>query len=93
MAICRQNTTFALSRRDINNTDDMNKRDEEYLLESIERIKDEVHENNIMLRQIIRVVNTHIARHHQENNDDFGRNVLANLISSGFDLNKIFRRK
>ena len=71
----------------------MNKRDEEYLFEIIEEIKDEVHENNIMLKQIIRFINTHIARHHQENNDDFGRNVLANLISGVLDINKFTNKR
>lgn len=53
----------------------------------------ETRENNVMLKQIIQVINTHLARHHQENEDDFGRNVLANLISSGFDINKLFKKK
>lgn len=30
-----------------------------------------------------KVINTHNARHHQENEDDFMRSVLANLISGG----------
>ena len=60
--------------------------DEEYLFDMIERIRDETHENNIMLRQIIKVINTYLSRHHQENDDDFMRNVLANLISGKIDL-------
>ena len=52
----------------------------------------ETHENNIMLRQIIKVINTWIKYHPQENANDFNMNVIANLISSGLDFNKIFKR-
>ena len=52
----------------------MNRREERQLLE-------EVHENNTILHQICDVVNVYLERHHQENEDDFGRNVLANLVS------------
>jgi hypothetical protein len=41
----------------------------------------EAHENNIMLREICQVINMYLSRHHQENEEDFGRNVLANLVS------------
>ena len=52
----------------------------------------ETHENNIMLRQIIKVINTWIKHHPQENANDFNMNVIANLISSKLDFNKIFKR-
>ena len=71
----------------------MNYDEEDYILDSIEQIKKETHENNVMFRQIIKVINTYIARHHQENEDDFNRNVLANLISSTIDINKLFKGK
>ena len=67
--------------------------EESYILDSIEQIKKETHENNVMLRQIVKVINTYIIRHHQENEDDFGRNVLANLISSTIDINKLFHKR
>ena len=67
--------------------------EEGYVLDSIEQIKKETHENNVMLKQIIKVINTYLARHHQENEDDFSRNVLANLISSTIDINKLFKRR
>lgn len=67
--------------------------EESYVLESIEQIKKETHENNVMLKQIIQVINTYLARHHQENEEDFGRNVLANLISSTIDINRLFKRR
>lgn len=53
------------------------------------RLLKETHENNIMLKQIIKVINTYISHHNQENNNDFDRNVLANLISNGLNLNKL----
>ena len=52
----------------------------------------ETHDNNIMLRQIIKIINTWIKYHLQENANDFNMNVIANLISSGFDFDKIFKR-
>ena len=67
--------------------------EESYVLESIEQIKKETHENNVMLKQIINVINAYLARHHQENEEDFGRNVLANLISSTIDINRLFKRR
>lgn len=66
--------------------------EETYLLNTITRIRDETHENNIMLKQIIKVINTYIAHHNQENSNDFDRNVLANLISSGLDFGKLLKR-
>ena len=42
-----------------------------------------------MLRQIIRYLNAEIANADNENMNDFGRNVLANLISSGMDFRQI----
>ena len=59
---------------------------------SFKQLLKETHENNIMLKQIVKIINTHNARHHQENEDDFMRNVLANLISSGFDINTLFKK-
>jgi len=46
-----------------------------------------------MLHQIRQVVNTYLSRHHQENEDDFGRNVLANLVSGMVDMRGIYRRR
>lgn len=75
--------------------------EESDLLNNVEDIKEvirsptfkqllrETHENNIMLKQIIRVINTYVANHHNENDDDFVRNVLANLISNKLDLFKV----
>ena len=60
--------------------------EESYILDSITQIKAEVHENNLLLRQICNVINTYLANHHKENEEDFGRNILANLISQFIDV-------
>lgn len=39
-------------------------------------------DNNRMLREIINAINIWLAHHQEENDNDFNRNVLANLISS-----------
>ena len=79
-------------------------KEENYVLDILKEIQEtirspefkqlikETHENNIMLRQIIKVINTWIKHHPQENANDFNMNVIANLISSRFDFNKIFKR-
>ncbi len=43
-------------------------------------------ENNVMLNQIIQYISIKEGYHHEENNDDFIRNILANLISTRIDL-------
>ena len=63
----------------------MTRRQERSLIEALDGIYSEVHENNVMLHQLCQVVNTYLSRHHQENEDDFNRNVLANLVSNIFD--------
>ena len=82
----------------------MTYKEETFVLDTLKELKEfirsptlkqhikEVHENNVMLKQICKVINTYIARHRNENEDDFERNVLANLISSGLDFNKLFGR-
>ena len=63
----------------------MTVQDEDYLFDCIEQIRKETHECNVMLKQICKVVNAYLMRHYQENEDDFMRNVLANLVSNGLD--------
>ena len=67
--------------------------EESYVLDTLKEIQDtirsptfaqlvrETHENNVMLKQIIKVINTWLSHHNQENSNDFDRNVLANIIS------------
>ena len=81
----------------------MDYKEESYVLDTLkelqERIRDmpveqlvrETHENNIMLKQIIKVINTWFSHHNQENSNDFERNVMANLVSNIFDFNKLFK--
>ena len=64
----------------------MTRKDEDYLFDTLYSIQEEVHENNIMLHQICNVINRYLANHHQENENDFGRNVLANLLSNIVEL-------
>ena len=71
----------------------MTTREERRLQRALNELYDEVHENNIMLHQICDVINYHHARYNQENEDDFSRNVLANLLSGLVDLRGISRRK
>lgn len=82
----------------------MTYKEESYVFDTLKEIQDfirgptfrqlikETHENNIMLSQICKVINTYLSNHNNENENDFGRNVLANLISSGLDIKNIFRR-
>lgn len=46
-----------------------------------------------MLKQIIKVINIFILSRNKENLNDFGRNVLANLISNGFDIGNLLKRR
>lgn len=55
---------------------------------SFNRLIKEIHENNIMLKQIIKLINIWISNHNQENENDFNMNVIANIISNGLGFNK-----
>ena len=70
----------------------MTYKEEQFILDSIKQIKEEVHINNLMLCDICEVINTWLSHHHQENVDDFGRNILANLISGVVDTKSLRRR-
>ena len=70
----------------------MTYKEEQFILHSIKQIKEEVHLNNLMLCDICEVINTWLSHHHQENEDDFGRNILANLISGVVDTKSLRRR-
>lgn len=81
----------------------MTYKEESYILDTLIEIQEfirspdfkqlvrETHENNKMLKSIIKAINTHIAYHPQENRNDFLMNVLANLISNGVDLSKLVK--
>lgn len=53
------------------------------------RIAEETHENNIMLRKLLAIEYSKIRNHHRENEDDFGRNILANILSNIPDLKRL----
>ena len=71
----------------------MTKRDEEWLLQKTLENNQLLKENNKMLKQIVNVLNYHIVHAREENEQDFGRNVLANLISNVVDLRTIRGRR
>ena len=83
----------------------MTYKEEGYVLDTLTEIQEtirspefkqlikETHENNIMLRQIIKYLNKEIAYANTENENDFVRNIMANLISSGIDINNIIKRR
>lgn len=48
-----------------------------------------VYDNNRMLREIIAYTNLKESQADNENNNDFFRNIIANLISSGLTLDKL----
>lgn len=66
--------------------------EESWLLDAIDQMAREIHENNLMLSGLCDAVNTYLANHSAENEADFSRNVLANLISSSIDLTGFSRR-
>lgn len=66
----------------------MTREEEIELLDNLERIRDETHENNIMLKEIIKFINSVILNARKENEDDFGRNVLANLLSNFINIKR-----
>lgn len=82
----------------------MTYKEETYVLNTLKEIKEtirspafkqlikETHENNIMLKGIVKYINTTIAHHNQENSNDFNRNVLVNIVSRMFNFNKRFRK-
>lgn len=54
--------------------------------DKLDRLLELEKENNKMLKEIIKYINYTIAKAHDENVGDFGRNVLANMVST-----KIFK--
>lgn len=74
----------------------MTQREKRFILNIQEDIFDKVRENNKilkennkMLRQIVNVLNYYISHANQENEHDFGRNVLANMISNFIELRRV----
>lgn len=63
----------------------MTHREETYLINTVKELKKTVDENNKMLRYIVRYINHNISRESNEEFEDFGRNVLANIVSNKFN--------
>ena len=70
----------------------MTYKEEQYLLDSIDQIKEETHLNNLMLCDICEVINVYLANHKNENEADFIRNIIANLISGTINLDRSIYR-
>lgn len=41
----------------------------------------EIHENNVMLKKLLAIEYARLRNHNKENEEDFGRNVIANALS------------
>ena len=67
--------------------------EESWLFDTIDQMAEEIHRNNLMLSGICDAINVYLANHQRENEDDFGRNILANLISQFIDIGSIGRGK
>lgn len=52
------------------------------LEDKIDQLYKEVHENNIMLRSIIKYLNAQIAAKNSKDSKDFGLNLIANVIGN-----------
>lgn len=71
----------------------MTYKEESFVLNTLKELKEfirspvykqllrETHENNIMLRKLLAIEYTRIKNHNKENDEDFGRNVMANVLS------------
>lgn len=71
----------------------MNYKEETFVLRTLKELRDfirspaykqlcrETHENNVMLKKLLAIEYARLKNHNKENEDDFGRNVLANALS------------
>ena len=73
----------------------MTYKEETYVLKSIRKIRDQTEENNkllkennILLKQLCNYFAHIAANTDNENMNDFGRNIIANLISTSLEINK-----
>jgi len=79
----------------------MNYKEETFVLRTLKELKEfiegseykrlvkETHNNNIMLKKLLAIEYSKIRNYHRENEDDFGRNVLANILSNIPDLKRL----
>ena len=59
----------------------MRYRDEQYVLDTLDDIRKETHENNIMLRQICSYIRYVYSHRPSDEQNAFEQNVVANLVS------------
>ena len=81
----------------------MTYKEETFVLNTIKELKEfirspeckralkEVHENNVMLKKLLAIEYSKIRNHRKENEDDFGRNILANILSNIPDLKRLIQ--
>ena len=63
----------------------MRYRDEQYVLDTLDTIRKETHENNIMLQHICSYINSVLNTRKNDGQNAFEQNVVANLVSELFD--------
>ena len=63
----------------------MKYRDEKYVLDILDTIRKETHENNIMLRQICSYIRYVYSHRPSDEQNAFEQNVFANIVSELFD--------
>ena len=71
----------------------MTYREETFVLRTLKELKEfirspaykqlcrETHENNVMLKKLLAIEYARLRNHNKENEEDFGRNVMANALS------------
>ena len=59
----------------------MRYRDEQYVLDTLDTIRKETHENNIMLQHICSYINGVLSTRKNDEQNAFEQNVVANLVS------------
>ena len=69
--------------------------EETFVIDTLKHIRDQTEENNkllkennILLKQLYNYFTNIAANADNENMNDFGRNIIANIISTQFEFNK-----
>ena len=63
----------------------MRYKDEQYVLATLDTIRKETHENNIMLQHICSYIDYVLSTRKNDEQNAFEQNVVANLVSELFD--------
>ena len=70
----------------------MRYKDEQYVLDTLDTIRKETYENNIMLQHICSYINSVLSKREHDEQNAFEQNVVANLVSEllhNIKVNKI----